>query len=215
MMKRITFLTGYYGSGKSEIAMNLAIQNHVNYLVDLDIINPYFRTREMEQLLQTHQIKVISSGTEHGMYTDLPYISGRVFQPFLQKESRAIYDLGGNDLGAKLLIQFQDYQEPIDILVVVNVFRVETQTADDICKLIEKIEISSGRKVTGLINNSNLIHETTLETVLTGEKILQDVAKRTGLPIQYTSVSEGVLKTTHTFAGELLNLKIYLRKNWY
>ncbi|MDD3123367.1 MAG: hypothetical protein PHC62_07645 [Candidatus Izemoplasmatales bacterium] len=214
-MKRITFLTGYYGSGKSEIALNLAISEKVDYLVDLDIINPYFRSREMEKLLQTFQIQVISSDQEHGMYTDLPYISGRVFMPFHMKDTKAIYDLGGNDLGSKLLIQFQELSESIDLFIVINIFRYETSTPEQIIELISKIEDASGRKVTGLINNSNLIHETTFETILEGEKILKKVVKATGLKIQYTCVHEDINIDGHTFEGKLLPLKIYLRKNWY
>lgn len=214
-MERITFLTGYYGSGKSEIALNLAIQKQVNYLVDLDIINPYFRTREMEQLLNSFHIQVISSGMEHGMYTDLPYISGKVFQPFILKDKKAIYDLGGNDLGAKLLMQFQDFQDSFDLLIVVNVFRMETETVEDICRLIEKIENASSKKVTGIINNSNLIHETTIETIEKGDTILKAVSEKTGLPIKYTCIREGILNEPYRFQGELLPLKIYLRKNWY
>lgn len=214
-MKRITFLTGYYGSGKTEIALNLAIQKQIPYLVDLDIINPYFRSREIEVLLDSFHVEVISSGKEQSMYTDLPYISGRVFIPFQNTKTKAIYDLGGNDLGAKLLRQFEDYPEEVDLLIVVNIYRPETNSKENIIHLIHQIEDKSGRLVTGLINNTNLLKETTYETVLEGQKILKEVEIETGLPILYTSIQEDIDCKDIVFSGEKLPLKVYLRKKWY
>lgn len=214
-MKRILFLTGYYGSGKSEVAVNLAIQKHVDTVVDLDVINPYFRSRETEVLLKENGIRVISSDLENGMYSDMPYISGKVFQPFLNHESHAIYDLGGNDLGAKLLIQFADYDEEIDLYLVVNVYRMETQTAKQIVELIEKIEVMGERKVTGLVNNSNLLRETTLEDILSSQAILDDASKITGLPIVYTTIKSDLYHKDLKLRGEIIPLAMIFRKKWY
>ncbi|MBU0997741.1 MAG: ATP-binding protein [Firmicutes bacterium] len=215
MMKRLLFLTGYYGSGKTEIALNLAIKEKVDYVVDLDVINPYFRSRESEELLKTNNIDVISSDKEHSKFTDLPYISGRVFLPFQKEDVRAIYDLGGNDLGAKLLRQFEEYENEIDLYLVVNVFRPETQTKEEIISLIKKIQVSSGRDVTGLINNSNLLKETTIQYVYEGELILKEVSNELNLPIVYTCISQRLVGEQHGFEGELLPLQIYLRKKWF
>ncbi len=214
-MNRITFITGYYGSGKTEITLNLAIQKKIPYIFDLDIINPYFRSREIESILESYQVKVISSGKELSKYTDLPYISGEVFLPFIDKDISAIYDLGGNDIGAKLIRQFENYEEDIDLLLVVNIYRPETDSKDKINELIKKIESISGRKVTGLINNTNLLKETTYETVLEGEKILNAVEKDTHLPIQYTCIVNDVESNRLLFSGETVPLKLYLRKKWY
>ncbi len=214
-MKRLLFLTGYYGSGKTEIALNLAIKELVDYVIDLDVINPYFRSRESEVLLKQHGIEVISSDKEHSKFTDLPYISGRVFLPFQKENVRAIYDLGGNDLGAKLLRQFEEYDNEIDLYLIVNIFRPETQTTDEIISLIKKIQVSSGRLVTGLINNSNLLKETTTDTVLEGETILKEVSMKMNLPIVYTCFHQGLELRNTTFEGEMLPLQIYLRKKWF
>ena len=214
-MKNITFLTGYYGSGKSELAINLAIKEQVDYVVDLDVVNPYFRTREQEKIFNEHGIEVISSDLDYKMHVDMPYISARIFIPFHNNTKRAIYDLGGNDVGAKLLRQFEDYNDTdIDLYLVINVYREESNTKEKIIQLINKIEGTGGFKVTGLINNSNLLRETTLEDILYGEEIIKQVSKETNLEIVYTAVWENLFADNLVFQGEILKLKLYFRKNW-
>ncbi len=216
VMKNITFLTGYYGSGKTELAVNLGIKNHVDMVVDLDIINPYFRSREMEAELTTHNIQTISSDLDHKVHLDMPYISRKVFMPFIKKGSTAIYDLGGNDLGAKLLRQFDDYHnQEVDLFLVLNIYRQETDSVDKVLKLINKIEGTGGFKVTGLINNTNLLRDTTMEELLIGEEFVSSVSKASNLPIIYTVVWEKLeLDESFKYSGELLRLKLYFRKSW-
>ncbi|MBU1145729.1 MAG: ATP-binding protein [Firmicutes bacterium] len=215
-MKRITFITGYYGSGKTEIALNLAIQKKLNVLVDLDIINPYFRSRELKTYLLEFGIETISSDLKDGMYADLPYISKRVFLPFQNKELSAIYDLGGNDLGAKLLRQFDNTNnEEVDNLLIINVFREETSTKEKIIQLIHDIEEASGWKITGLIHNSNLLKETSIDDILYGEQIAKEVVKETGLKVIFSCISDDINLGKNLLIGELLPIKIYLRKKWY
>jgi len=214
-MKNITFLTGYYGSGKSELAINLALKERVDYVIDLDVINPYFRTREQEKLLEANGIEIISSDLDYKMHIDMPYISQRVFIPFHNKEKCAIYDLGGNDVGAKLLRQFEDYNDQnIDLFLVINVYREDSSSKEKIVQLINKIEGAGGFKVTGLINNSNLLRETTLEDIAYGETIIKEVALATKLPIVYTAVWEDIYADNLAFQGKMLKLKLYFRKNW-
>lgn len=214
-MKRICFITGYYGSGKSEISVNLALKEKVDYLIDLDIINPYFRSREVNTLLESQNIEMISSDSRDAKYSDMPYISGRVFLPFLHKNTTAIYDLGGNDLGAKLLKQFDFKEEDIDLWMVINIYRPDTNTVEKIIRLIEEIEFSSGKKVTGLINNTNLIQNTTEEIVMEGELLIKEVSKETSIPMVMTVVEEHVPFTNKEFSGTFLPLTLYLRKNWF
>lgn len=215
-MKRITFITGHYGSGKSEFAVNFAIQKGVDYLIDLDIVNPYFRSREVEDLLKAHQIKTISSTVEKALGSDLPFISPLVFSPFREKTIRAVYDLGGDPVGARLLRQFGDEIRPdeTDLLLAVNVFREATADCNGIMHMIEDIETSGGMKITGLIHSSNLLRDTTYQDLLYGEKVLLEVRKKTGLEILYTGIWEKILNQCGEVAGEVVPLKLYLRKNW-
>jgi len=214
-MKRVTFLTGYYGSGKTEIAVNLAIKHKVDYLVDLDIINPYFRTREMEEMLFTHGIETISSEMDGKMHLDMPYISKKIYLPLNQENKRVIYDLGGNDLGAKLLRQFDEYRFlDMDILLVINVFRTETSNEEKIIQLIHRIEGTGGFKVTGLINNSNMIKDTTVDDILFGQKIIENVGKKLDLPVVLTSYWNQIKQDVHV-SNETLSIELFFRKNWF
>lgn len=215
MMKKITFITGYYGSGKTEITVNLAVQKQLNMIIDLDIINPYFRSREMEEQLQPLGIQTISSDLDYKSHIDLPYISKKVFLPFHNDDLHAIYDLGGNDLGAKLLRQFENYRErDVDLFLVVNIYRQETSSADKIIQLINQIEGMGGFSVTGLINNSNLLKETTKENILDGQAVIQEVMKKTNLPLVYTTVWDQLNIDTSDLLGEVVKLKLYYRKDW-
>jgi hypothetical protein len=215
-MKNITFLTGYYGSGKSEIAVNIAIQKHMDMVIDLDIINPYFRSREMEEELNKYNIESISSDMDARISLDMPYISRKIFKPFYDKTKKAIFDLGGNDQGAKLLRQFDDYHHfDTDLFLVVNIFRYETDTDEKILKLINKIEGMGSFKVTGLINNSNLLKDTTLEDILNGQKILEEVSRKSQLPIVFTTVWNDVNTDNINFSGELIKMDLFFRKNWF
>ena len=202
-MKRIIFITGYYGSGKTEIALNLAVKLNVDYLVDLDVINPYFRSREYKGLLD--EIDVISSDLNNDQFSDLPYISKRIFLPFRNSRVKAIYDLGGNDLGAKLINQFSDSDlNDAELFFVINTFRMETSSVKDIISVLNKIEITSHKKITGLIHNSHLLSETTIEDIKDRGTMLIDVSKQTKIPIVFTCINEQLDDKGKNFNGEIL-----------
>ncbi|MFA7098024.1 MAG: ATP-binding protein [Gammaproteobacteria bacterium] len=215
-MKRITFIAGHYGSGKSEVSINLAIKKKVNVLIDLDIVNPYFRSRELEEELNKYNISIISSSLKNARGSDLPFLSKDIYLPFYNKKVNAIYDLGGNDIGSRVFRQFKDLYtlEDIDLLICINVFRKETEKKDLIIEMIKSIETSSGIKVTGLINNSNYIRDTKINDILFGEKIILEVAKTLCLPVVYTAVYEDLKYDKNDFQGEIIPLKLYLRKTW-
>ncbi|HHX78661.1 MAG TPA: ATP-binding protein [Acholeplasmataceae bacterium] len=215
-MKRITFVAGHYGSGKSEFSLNLAINKKVNVLVDLDIVNPYFRSREVEEKLKEFEIKLISSSLKNALGSDLPFLSSDIYLPFYNKEITAIYDLGGNDTGAKIFRQFSDLYilEEVDLLLVINVYREDTASKDLIIKMIQSIESSTGIKVSGLINNSNYLRETKVKDILKGEKIILEVAKSLNLQVVYTAVYEELVNNELKLQGEIIPMKLYLRKMW-
>lgn len=215
-MKRITFVTGYFGSGKTEVALNLAIQKRVNILVDLDIVNPYFRSREQEPLLKELGIRTISSGLINSPHADLPFLAKEVYIPFHDQSLSAVYDLGGSGSGARLIRQFKDYlpNTEVDLLFCVNINREVTNTAEKIIEEIQIIETSGGVKPTGLINNSNFLKDTTIEDVIAGEEVLQIVAKETKLPIVYTGIVASLDRDDLQVAGEKIILKLYFNKHW-
>jgi hypothetical protein len=215
-MKRITFISGHYGSGKSEFSVNLAITKSVQTLIDLDIVNPYFRSRELKTLLEEHQIELVASSVENSIGSDLPFIAKAVYNPFFNQQQTAIIDLGGDAVGARLIRQFSeliDHNE-VDLLICINVYREETSTPDKIEKMIRDIEQSGGLKVTGLINNSNFIRDTNYDDLMYGQKVIETVANKLNLKLVYTGVYEDILTSCQALMGEVLPLKLYLRKKW-
>ena len=215
-MKRITILAGHYGSGKSEIAVNLALESNINTLVDIDIINPYFRSRALNKLLNSHGVQVIESTIENVTGSDLPFISSKGSHPFINKDLSAIYDLGGTELGAKVLIQYRDFIKDfseIDLLIVINIFRPETSSVELIINTIQALENAAQMKVTGLINNTNLMDETTETMILEGQRIIESVSAELSLPIMYTFIEEHV-QTNVQFKGENKRLIRHVAKHW-
>lgn len=214
MRKNITVISGHYGSGKTEVSLNLAMLNKVDMLIDLDIVNPYFRSREAEEKLQELNIEVVSSPLGNSPGSDLPYLSARIYAPFHNENLRAIIDLGGDDVGAKVFRQFGDFNyEDVDHLLVVNVFRDRTSTKEGIIRTVEEIEGSSGLKVRGLINNSNLLRDTTMDDLIYGEKIIKEAAEELNLDIIHTTIYEGI-KEDGELLGNNIRLKLYVRQDW-
>lgn len=215
-MKRLTFITGHYGSGKSEVALNLAIQKKFDYLVDLDIINPYFRSRELSSRLLSKGIKVISSPVYNSLGSDLPYISSESFIPFLDQKITAIYDFGGAEIGLRLVHQFKDYLKPneVSVLFCVNIFREETKNSERIIQMINSFERESNLVISGLINNSNLLHLTTCQDIYKSQKIVQEVSKQLDIPVLYTTGVKQIISKCNNLMGEVIPLELYLRKEW-
>ena len=217
-MKRITIISGHYGSGKSEISVNLAIQKKIDHLVDLDIVNPYFRSRSLDKLLEAHDIHLVESTVKGMLGSDLPYVSGEGAVPFVNPNITAIYDLGGTENGARVLIQFLDRVKDvneIDFLCTVNIFRPETSDVEKILQTISMYEAETQLKVTGLINNTNLMNETLEEYIIEGEQILIEVSKILDIPILYTVIEENNdEKYKNDFLGERLVLTRHIAKRW-
>ncbi len=221
--KRIRIITGYYGSGKTEFAVNYAFQMakvcERPAIADLDIVNVYFRSREKTEEMEKAGITVISSSVVEDN-CDMPALSSKITVPFLDKSYDYIMDLGGSEVGANVLGRFQDTLDPseVDFFMVVNIYRPETGNADEIIHQMALLEQKSGLKITGLINNCNLIHETTVENIIEGDKFLREVSEKTGIPIRYTTcLVDEVLNheaLNGVVAGEIFPLHLNMRKIW-
>ncbi|MCR5344936.1 MAG: ATP-binding protein [Lachnospiraceae bacterium] len=190
--KRVRIITGYYGSGKTEFAVNYAYKMAREVkrpaIADLDIVNVYFRSREKTKEMEEAGIEVISSSVVEDN-CDMPALSSRITVPFLDKSYDYIIDLGGSEVGAKVLGRFGDLidKNEVDFFMVVNIFRPETGNEDEIIHQMRLLEQMSGFKITGLVNNSNLIHETRVEDILEGDAYLRKVSNLTKIPIRYTT----------------------------
>ncbi|MBM6828214.1 ATP-binding protein [Anaerotignum lactatifermentans] len=220
--KRIRIITGHYGSGKTEFAVNYVTElrkqtDRKVALADLDIVNVYFRSREKKKELEEQGIYVIASSLE-GAGLDVPAVSAALTTPVRDKGCEYVIDLGGNDVGTMVLGRITPIldRSEVDFFMVVNTYRPNTSTPEGVIEQMESLEYASGLKVTGFINNTNLIRETTAGCLTDGDAVLREVTKRTGVPVKYVSYVEELLteEVPGGLAGELFPMKFYMRKTW-
>ena len=194
-MKRITIFTGHYGSGKTENAINYALklkeQGEEVVIVDLDIVNPYYRTKDAEIFLQEKGIEVISplfANTNVEMMT----LPSDVYKVSADKSKKVIFDVGGDDDGATALGQyFSHFQnDSYDMFVVINTKRPLTETKEKIIIILLGIAEKSRLKPTGLINNTNIAADTRIEDIKDGEKVVLEVSKELDVPFIWSTVKE-------------------------
>lgn len=199
LMKKVTIITGHYGSGKTNICANLAMELAKNgekvTVVDLDIVNPYFRTADFSDLFKDNNITLVSSIYANSNL-DIPAISFDV-ERLCREDGYVIIDVGGDDAGATALGRYKAvfeelYEEnKIDMLYVINCCRYLTRTPKEALELMYEIEYTARFKHTGIINNSNLGNETTLETAVSSIEFEKAVSGEAKLPVLFTSVCKG------------------------
>lgn len=219
--KRIRIIIGHYGSGKTEFSVNYAIKlsqmGQKVALADLDVVNPYFRSREKAEMLERLGIKVISSSIK-APAIDVPAISAEVLMPFQDKRYQGILDVGGDPAGARVLGRYREEfkEDEYDMFCVINANRPETDTAEKAIKYLRNIEATARAKVSGLINNTHLLEYTTKEEVMKGQKIVEAVSKATNIPVKYVAVIEKVAKEIdeNTIQGMVFPIKMIMREEW-
>lgn len=194
----IVIICGNYGSGKTETALNLATEKRSEGLevkiADLDLVNPYFRTREAKNLLEKMGIRVILPGKQY-MHADLPILTPAVAGLLKQPGDLTILDAGGDDAGVTVLSALKDHliNTSVQMLQVINPFRPSTADTAGCLKIKEEIEKASKLKVTGLVSNANLIDETRPEHIYKGYDLLKDVSDATGLEIKFITALSHIL----------------------
>ena len=181
--KRVRLFIGHYGSGKSEVSINYVIKLREQVdgevaLADLDVVNVYFRSREKKDLMKELGITPIDSSIETNTL-DVPAVSAEVMRPLHNKTSNYVLDVGGDNVGGRVVGRFAEHfnSDEYDMFFVVNANREKTQTAQEVLGYIDAIEASSKLKVTGLINNTHLLRETTVEDVLKGQEVVERYLK--------------------------------------
>lgn len=215
-MKKINIVTGHYGSGKTNFSANLAVKLAESgervTVVDLDIVNPYFRSADFGELFGSKKIELVAP-----MYAnsnlDIPAISFDL-ERIAAESGYLITDVGGDDAGAIALGRyakaFEEFSDEVEMLYVVNCRRFLTSTADEALALMYEIEAAAGMKHTAIVNNTNLLYETTAEVLESSQKFAEEIAEKAGLPIEYTCVPMGIsAKVTNPFPVE-----IYVKKVW-
>ena len=197
---RLKIIIGAYGSGKSEVSVNLALNMRKTnpdrkvLLADLDIVNPFYRSSDAAKVLEDNDIRLISP-----MYAnsnvDAPVLSGEVYVIFDNDEYMGVFDIGGEDMGATILGSMKTRLDNTDaeLIMAVNTRRPFTSTADEIIIMASELQEASKMKITGFINNTNILEQTTASDILEGEKILLEVQEKTGIPVVMTTVMDGVM----------------------
>ncbi|MEI0492464.1 ATP/GTP-binding protein [Brachyspira intermedia] len=191
---RVTIVCGHYGVGKTTFSINYSmyIRNNTSkdiYIADLDVVNPYFRSREHSSYLEQKNIKVIGSYLPQSG-ADIPAVSADVYSIFEKKDIIGIIDMGGNSAGSLSFASFRDNVDinETDVFFVFNANRKENSTFELALGHLIDIEAVLGLKVTGIINNTHLMDDTSLDDIEKGEIIAFNLSKEKNIPIKYTCV---------------------------
>ena len=198
LLEGIVVIVGNYGSGKTEISINLAIDRKnagVDVRVaDLDLVNPYFRTREAAALLAKRGIE-LALPPDALLHADLPILSPLIAGLIRRPGQLALIDVGGNDVGATVLAALADAfnGKPYHMLQVVNPLRPCTDTIEGCLKVRGDIEAAAGMTINGLVGNANLIDETTPQDIIRGYEFVRQLSEQSGLPLHFITAAADLL----------------------
>ena len=219
-MSRVTIFAGHYGSGKTNISANYAIrlrdEGKEVAIADLDIVNPYFRSKDAKDMLESLGIRFISSPFANSN-VDTPALPADAYSITADKSRYAVVDVGGDDRGALALGRYvPDILEENDyeMLFVINKFRPLTSDTAGTLEVMNEIETACKIKFTGIVNNSNLGEDTTAEDVLESQAYADSIAEASGLPIKMTTVSAKLYDELKSKINNLMPLNLYIRQSW-
>lgn len=219
-MHRITIFCGNYGSGKTEISLNTAIkyakENKKTTLVDLDIVNPYFRSSEQMELLNNYGIKVLCP-TFANTAVDIPSLPASIQSIFADKDQTVIIDVGGDATGATALGRYKPFLESEDAItyMVINARRPFSKGTNELSVMLEDIQFKSRLKIDCLINNTNMARNTTIDDLIYGQEIIEKISSKYSIPIRYISGKPEILEQLPpSITAERLPINIYMRPDW-
>lgn len=215
---RLTIIVGHYGSGKTELAINLALQladaGKPTALADLDIVNPYFRSRERQTELEARGVQLIAT-SEACMNADIPALPPTLNTLLENRIQWGVLDIGGDAVGARVLARYRKLLagEDVQMLMVVNRRRPQTSQAGQVVSYMTEIEQVTGLRVTGLVNNTHLCGETQPEDVLAGVELVQSVSRQTGVPVAGHMLCKALADQFY-LDEPVIPVEIYMKKPW-
>ncbi len=218
--RRVTLLAGHYGSGKTNIAVNLAFARKKEgfevTVADLDIVNPYYRMKDSEEALKEAGIPLISSAFANSN-VDLPALPQELYRIIDDKNGQMIVDIGGDDRGAYALGRFAGAlkkENDYEMILVINGYRPLTGDEKETAQIMKEIEDAGHLPFTGIINNSNLGNETTAEDILASVRYAEKTSRETGLPLLLTTVRADLLPQLTGKIDNLFGMTLQKSRLW-
>ena len=216
---RVSIITGHYGTGKTEFAVNLALamaaEGQRVMVADLDIVNPYFRSRERRDTLAQAGVQLISS-SQACADADVPSLPAELLTIFENRDLRGILDIGGDPVGARVLARFrpkilaEDYQ----LIYVLNAHRPEVREAENAIAYLRGIEAATGLPCTGIVNNTHLCGETTAADIRKGAVLATEVSCQTGIPVLCHVAVERLANQLSDLPETVFPITIQMKKPW-
>lgn len=221
MGKSINIICGHYGSGKTNFSLNLALrkkrEGKTVDIVDLDIVNPYFRTADYKNFLVDNGIRVISPASA-GTTLDAPALTSEIYSVFDDVDGYTVIDVGGDDVGASALGRFSKLikalPEPYEMIFVINKFRSMISEPEDAIEIMREIEAASRLSVTGIVNNSHLATITTAEDILGSLDYAKATAELAGLPLLATTAPANLAPELEGRVENLLPVEVIVKLPW-
>lgn len=221
--KKYNIFVGDYGSGKTEISLNISkfIKKKYNnnvFHVDLDIVNPYFRSGEKKEDLEKLGINVIMPNFEL-TNVDIPSLPAEINKVFTSGCDYSVFDVGGDETGAAALGQFFNYfkrdKQDLETYMVINPFRPLTSTIEDTLLMINQIELRSRLNINKLINNSNVGSQTKVDDIIYGYNFVDKLAKLTGKTFAFSTGEEDLIKKLPTnISNNFFIIESYMKPEW-
>ena len=216
---RLLIVTGHFGTGKTEFSVNLALAlaraGEKVMLADLDIVNPYFRSRERRAVLESAGVRLITS-SQDSENADMPSLPAEILTVLEDRSYRGLLDIGGDPDGARVLARYQpkitaeDYQ----LIFVSNANRPEVRTAEDAISYLRCIEEVTGLTCGGIVNNTHLCGETTAEEILRGAELAREISEKTGIPVLCHTAEERLIPELTALAEPIFPITIQMKKPW-
>lgn len=218
--KRLVLFAGHYGSGKTNIAVNVAMDLKMEgkevVIADLDIVNPYYRTKDSEAELEAAGIPLISSEYANSN-VDVPALPQALYSLVDQKDRYGVMDIGGDDRGALALGRYAPAileENNYEMLLVINFYRPLTKDIAGMIEVMREIELAGGIPFTGIVNNSNLGRETTPQDVIATDAFARQMAEATGLPLRMTTVWETIADEVAETLPDVVPLRLQNKRLW-
>lgn len=217
--KRVNIITGHYGCGKTNLAVNLAMDAAKNgetlFLADLDIVNPYFRAADETKILEDAGVRIFAP-IYAGTNLDIPALPPEMNSLFEDHSHRVLLDVGGDDAGAAALGRYSSFilkENDYNHFYVINARRILTQKPEEAVEILHEIETAGHVPITAIVNNTNLAKETDAACIRESMEFAKEVARLSSLPLAFTSVKEELVSELSDIPS-IYGVKIYVKTPW-